>query len=512
MGSKFVEVKLATSYTEDDVRQAIKRILKINNFDYQYDIKSLDLRQKNNIYWQTRFLVFSPEIKGNVSNYEKFELPIYSKRIKTVAVIGSGPAGFFAAEVLNKAGFEVSIFERGSHVDVRSQEISEFEKTNLFSEQGNYVYGEGGAGTFSDGKLTSRTKGVSAIKNYILSNYVEAGAPKEILYLSKPHIGSDNLIKVVKNLRLNFEKNGGKIHFRTLIKEIKQKNKKWILTSDSFVEEFDIVIIAAGHSSYDTFRMLLSAGITIYPKPFAMGFRVEHSQELINKAVWGKSKLPGIKAAEYVLKWNGENNEAVYSFCMCPGGKVVQSSPSSGLSIVNGMSNYQRDSAYANSAMVMPFNSEQKFKKSVSAEFMLDYIQNLEAKIWNLKNGFAIPACNISDFLKKSVSNTISDNSYSHGVVPYDYEQFFDKKELTQFRTAFENFSNKLKGFDQGVILGFESKTSSALRIERDNINLNCIGFDNLYAIGEGSGYSGGIISSAVDGVRIAQKVSQTHK
>lgn len=512
MGSKFVEIKMHTAYNEDDIKKAVSQKLKIKSFNYHYDLKSLDLRQKKNIHWQIRLLVESEDIKTFEEVKPDLELPVSKKRKKNVAVIGSGPAGFFASEILNKAGFDVTVFERGSNVENRAIEIRDFEKENKFSNSGNYVFGEGGAGTFSDGKLTSRTKGVSAIKNYVLKRYVEAGAPAEITYLSKPHIGSNFLRNVVKNLRLDFENAGGKILFNNEVKGLKFKNKKILLETTTGEHDFDLVVFACGHSSYDTYRMLIKEGIKFNPKPFAMGVRVEHHQELINFAVWGKSKLEGLKAAEYVLKWNGNDNEAAYSFCMCPGGKVVQSAPREGLSIVNGMSNYLRNSEFANSAIVVPFRLEDKFKENVSAAFMIDYIEQLESKVWSLKNSFEVPANNIEDFLKNRVSNNLMQNSYSHGVFSYDFKEIFDKDISRQLSLALDSFCTKLYGFEKGIMMGLESKTSSAVQIERDSENLNCTGFENLYAAGEGSGYAGGIVSSAVDGIKVAMQIVKNHQ
>lgn len=512
MGSKFVEIKLHTAYNEDELKKAISQKLKIKNFNYFYDLKSLDLRQKKNIHWQIRLLVESDDLKENAELKPELILPDFKKRNKSIAVIGNGPAGFFAAEILNKAGYQVTVFERGTNVEQRAIEIREFEKTNKFSETGNYVFGEGGAGTFSDGKLTSRTKGVSALKNYILKRYVESGAPAEIAYLSKPHIGSNVLRNVVKNLRIDFETAGGKILFNNVVKGIKFKGKTILLNSSSGDYEFDIVVFACGHSSYDTFRMLISEGVKINPKPFALGVRVEHPQELINLAVWGKTQIEGLKAAEYVLKWNAENNRTAYSFCMCPGGKVVQSAPHEGFSVVNGMSNYLRNSQFANSAIVVPFRPEEKFKKSVSASFMIDYIENLEANFWNLNNSFAVPANNIEDFLRNKVTANLMQNSYSHGVFSYDFRNLFDTEISSQLNDAMKFFSTKLYGFEKGIMLGLESKTSSSVQIERDIENLNCVGHNNLYAIGEGSGYAGGIVSSAVDGIKVAMQIVKNHQ
>ncbi len=507
MGSVYVSVKMPAQYSEDELKKEIKRVLKINDFIYHYDLKSLDARQPRNIHWQIRLLVLSDELKEEVQQAMTELIFPHKKRTTRVAVVGTGPAGFFAAQVLTKAGFQVTMFERGGAVEERAVAIRNFETNQHFSPESNYVFGEGGAGTFSDGKLTSRTKGISVYKQYVLQNYIAAGAPEEIRYLSKPHIGSNNLRNVVMNLRKQFLESGGQVHFNTEVSDIISTGSSWKINTNKGQFDCDVLIWASGHSAYDSFRMLISKGVKFIAKPFALGVRVEHNQAAINHALWKKPQIEGLKAADYVLRWQGENQQSAYSFCMCPGGKVVQAAPRKGLSIVNGMSSYQRNSHFANSAIVVPVHPSSMTGKQISASEMIDKIEALEQSFWNLNNSFAIPANSIASFLNGKVAGNLPETSYSHGVFPLDFNEVLDKQITHSLRKSLAHFSQKIKGFEDGIMLGLESKTSCAIQVERVDNNGHCSGFNNLYVTGEGSGYAGGIISSAVDGIKSAMHI-----
>jgi len=324
MGYKTLQIKLPTDYTDDDIRQVIRKQLGSNNFSFQIEKKSLDARKKNNIHWQLSLVVASDQLQGEAYVAPKpLDIP-YKKRTEKVIVTGSGPAGFFAAHVLQLAGYQVTILERGSEVEQRSKAINRLESKGEFAAQNNYAFGEGGAGTFSDGKLTSRSKRISAERRFIMSEYVKAGAPEEILYMAHPHVGTDNLKVVVANLRKQFLNNGGVFLFDTQMKDIivngKQVNKIVCNTGEI---EADHVVLATGNSAYDTYRMLIKRGVQFGTKNFAIGHRIEHAQKLINRAQWGRESLPGVKAAEYRLTTKTKSGLSVYTFCMCPGGHVV---------------------------------------------------------------------------------------------------------------------------------------------------------------------------------------------
>ncbi len=511
MGSKYILLKLPALYTEYDISSMIRRKLKIKDFQFVIDLKSLDARQPNHIHWQIRCYVKSDEIRENESPpFSTLSIPRVSSE-KRVGIVGSGPAGYFAAEVLQKAGFMVTLFERGAAVEDRAVAISSFENNNVFRSEANYVYGEGGAGTFSDGKLTSRTKGVSELKQYVMNQYVDAGAPDEIRYLAKPHIGSNYLRNVVMNLRKHFQNLGGEIQFNAKVTDFKFSGKCIQLETGSGVQDFDIVIWATGHSAYDSFRLLISKGVRFVAKPFAVGVRVEHDQKMINLAMWKKPFIQGLKSAEYVLRWQGADSASAYSFCMCPGGKIVQAAPSEGLSIVNGMSNYARNSQYANSAIVVPVSPHDFGVNETSASEMLDVIEQFEHQIWQISHSFAVPANLISSFIEGKVSPVLPETSYSHGVFPYSFEELFSNKVVQQLKGGLRYFSVKIQGYDEGVMMGLESKTSCAVQVLRQVDNGPCEGFDKLYVTGEGSGFAGGIVSSAVDGIKTALHIIKMH-
>ncbi len=353
MGHKTIQIKVPTDYSGEQLRNTIGKQLGINDFSFQIEKKSLDARKKNDTHWLLGLVVSSDELEGDDYKAPEFlEIPI-RKRSEKVMVIGSGPAGFFAAHVLQIAGFQVTIIERGAKVDQRSNAIDLLESKGEFNDQNNYAFGEGGAGTFSDGKLTSRSKRISRERNFILSEYVKAGAPEEIIYMAYPHVGTDNLKKIVVHLRQQFIDNGGSFLFETQLTDIIFKGNRAIgIITDKGELEADHVILATGHSAYDTFRMLILKGIQFGTKNFAIGHRIEHPQKLINKAQWGRETLPGVKAAEYRLNTKSKSGLGVYTFCMCPGGKVVPAAAYKERSVVNGMSNYQRDGQFANAGCV----------------------------------------------------------------------------------------------------------------------------------------------------------------
>ncbi|NCB07661.1 MAG: hypothetical protein EOM73_05825, partial [Bacteroidia bacterium] len=367
MGFRIVTIKMPTGYSEPQLRHTIGRQLRIRNFSFQVENKSLDARKKPNVFWELRVAVSSSEIKdGEPSPVETLEIP-YKKRKQPVVVAGSGPAGFFAAFVLQKAGFPVTLLERGSEVAQRSRSVSAFERTGIFDRLNNYAFGEGGAGTFSDGKLTSRSKHISKEKQFILSSYIKAGAPEEIGYLTHPHLGTDNLRKIVKNLRLQFEDLGGQVLFETMLEDITVKNSRVteVVTPRGTLPA-GALFVAPGHSAYETYRMLIRRGVPFRTKNFAIGCRMEHPQEIINRAQWGRENLPGVKAAEYRLTSPADGVHPVYSFCMCPGGTVVPAAAYPETNIVNGMSFYQRNGRFANAACVAGIHPDELAGKPVS--------------------------------------------------------------------------------------------------------------------------------------------------
>jgi len=508
MGYKQISLKVPTVYSEELLRQQISRQLRIKQFSFHIEGKSLDARNKQNIHWLLKIAVSSDEINGEEAPVQPvLEIP-YRKRNERVLVTGSGPAGFFCAFTLQKAGYKTTIIDRGSDVIKRNHSIQAFEREGIFDPQNNYAFGEGGAGTFSDGKLTSRSKHISAERQFILQSYINAGAPEEIGYLAHPHLGTDNLIRIVKTLRRQYQEMGGEILFETMLEDIVTNNGKVTeaITSNGSILA-DTFFIAPGHSAYETYRMLIKRGVSFRAKNFALGSRMEHPQEIINQAQWGVKKLPGVKAAEYRLTSPGDGKHPVYSFCMCPGGMVVPAAVYPDINIVNGMSFYKRGGEFANAACVAGLHPSELAGKEISALDTLAMIEELERAFFRFSDNYSAPFCSISDFLSGKIKTQhIPDSSYPLGLAPAPLWEMLPAKIVGAMREGLRDFSRKIRNFESGNLLGLESKTSAPIQVLR-NENSVCTGFENLFVIGEGSGYAGGIISSGADGVKNAMRL-----
>jgi uncharacterized FAD-dependent dehydrogenase len=507
MGNKTIDLKLPTGYSENELNERIAKELGSREFTWQIETKSLDARKKGNIHWLLRIAVTSKDIPGiEIEAGPSLEIP-YIKRNKRVVITGSGPAGFFSAYVLQKAGFDTIILERGAEVDKRATGITNFERTGEFSPVANYSFGEGGAGTFSDGKLTSRSKNISPERDFFMDEYVNAGAPPEIRYMTHPHVGSDNLKKVVKNLRQKYFDLGGEIRFeKSLFKlAVTGGRVQEAITEDETLSA-DYFIVAPGHSSYETYRMLIAMGVQFRTKGFALGTRAEHLQSGINRAQWGIEKLPGVKAAEYRLASNGDGKHPVYSFCMCPGGIVVPAATYKHINIVNGMSLYGRAGLFSNAACVSGVHPDELAGRKVTALEALEWLENLETSFFDLTKDYKAPFCSISDFLQEKDPHKIPETSYPLGLAPAPLWKMLPPAVTASIKQGLADFCRKIKGYDKGNLLGLESKTSSPVQVIREQNGL-CTGFDNLFMAGEGSGYSGGIVSSAADGIKIAMNI-----
>ena len=509
MGCQILEVMLPTDYTESALRQAVARRLGIREFSYTIEKKSLDARHKRSIQWQLRLVVSSNEFSGACPEpLPAITIP-YRKRKETAVVVGCGPAGFFAAFVLQRAGIQTTLIERGTDVTHRAADITYFEQTGIFNPASNYAFGEGGAGTFSDGKLTTRSKHLVREKRFILSSYIEAGARQEIAYMAHPHLGSDNLQNIVKNLRQFFLEKGGTIHFKTTLNDIIIKNKRIVeIHTTNGVLAPDYIVIAPGHSAFDTYRMLMRRGIPFCLKHFALGSRVEHRQTLINRAQWGCASLPGLTAAEYRLIAQKGKNIPVFTFCMCPGGVVVPAAAFEHTNIVNGMSLYARRGVFANAACVADVHINDLLRKEATTSEALDWLEALEQKFYAFSGGYNVPCCRIRDFIEHEERSVVLESSYPLGLRQAPLWNLLPSMVSSVLGEGLKDFSRKIKGFEQGTIMGLESKTSSPLQAVRERDGRST-GFENIYIVGEGSGYAGGIISSAADGIRTALAISE---
>ncbi len=508
MGYRLIELEMPTGYTDAELKHRIARDLRTNDFTWQIESKSLDARKKNRIHWLLRVAVHSAVLPGKEPETVQPLQIMHKPRKSRVVVAGSGPAGFFAALVLQLAGFDTIILERGAGVEERVGGIETFERTGTFSPVANYAFGEGGAGTFSDGKLTSRSKHISAEREFFISEYIAAGAPPEIRYMTHPHVGSDNLRLVVKNLRERYRSLGGEIRFRTTLDDLVVVNGR--VTEAVAGGEFipaEHFIIAPGHSAYETYRMLMARGVAFRTKNFAIGSRAEHTQEAINRAQWGRSSLPGVKAAEYRLTSEGDGKHPVYSFCMCPGGMVVPAATYPHLNIVNGMSNYRRNGSFANAGFVAGVHPDQLAGRTVTPLEALQWLEDLEHSFFTATGGFAAPFCTMAGFLSGREPREIPASSYPLGLVPAPLYDLLPAVVTAALREGLKDFERRLPGYGDGILLGLESKTSSPIQVLREPGGL-CTGFENLAIAGEGSGYAGGIVSSAADGIRIALRLA----
>lgn len=508
MGYTELSFQLPTDYQEKYLRTQISRKIKSDDFHFSVISKSLDARKKSRIVWQMRVGVSSPSIKdGEPKHGEKLVLPDpKSGKGKKVTVVGCGPAGVFCGLVLQMSGFETTIIEKGSDVLKRTAEISDFEKTGILKKNSGYCFGEGGAGTFSDGKLTSRTKTISAERQFIFDEFIKAGAPEEINYLKHPHLGSDNLKIIFPAIVHKFENFGGSVLFNTEVTDIKPDGTKVSVTGETSGQiDSDFLVIAPGHSSYDLYRLLITKGVQFINKPFAIGFRVEHLRKDINFSQWNIEELPGVKAAEYRLAAKLKNGSA-FTFCMCPGGKIVQATPKQGLSVVNGMSDYQRKGKFSNSAVVTSFNIEEVSNREVSCLESLEIMEDLERNFYRHTDSYNIPAVKLEDLINGRITSSFNDTSYDFNLVSADFRELFDHAVINRLIEGVKTFNRKLKHFSNGTAMGLESKTSAPLRALR-NASFSCSGHENLFVVGEGSGNAGGIVSSAADGIKAALSI-----
>jgi len=504
MGQKEIEITLACGYDDQSLEKAVRRQVRLKHFTYRIIRKSLDSRRKDRIRWQLRLRLDSPELRESLPEEQTAPEPPRVNSRRRVVVAGSGPTGIFAALYLQSAGLQVILLERGREVRERERDIRRLETAGEFTPDSNYSFGEGGAGTFSDGKLTSRSKHIKREKLYVLQEFVRHGAPEEILYLTHPHIGSDNLIRIAESMRRTFQEAGGEIRFSTTLSDlVRKENRITAAVTDGKEISADYFLLATGHSSFDTYRMLMDRGISFRPKNFALGFRMEHPQELINRIQWGVSSLPGVKAAEYRLT-SGRAELPVYTFCMCPGGKVVPAAPYADLNIVNGMSLYKRDGKFANAALVAGITPKLIREEGPAPAECLDWLEALERRFYREAGGYRAPAMTIGDFLAGKQKEPLGPASYEPGLIPADLTRLLPPPVVCALQAGLEDLTRRLDGFGKGQLMGLESKTSSPVQVFRDRESGLVEGTENLFLCGEASGYTGGIISSAADGIRSA--------
>ena len=428
-----------------------------------------------------------------------------------VIIIGAGPAGMFAALKLLTRGFKPVILERGKDVHKRKLDIAALSRRGEVNQDSNYCFGEGGAGTFSDGKLYTRSSKRGDIRE-VLYQLVSFGADPDILVDAHPHIGSDRLPAIVENIRKCIEEHGGEYHFGTRVTDIvKGRNGKFsISASDGSVWESGNVILATGHSARDIYEMFDRNGWAIEPKGFALGVRVEHPQSVINRIQYHGKYQPYMPVAEYsfVTQVNGRG---VFSFCMCPGGILVPSATGPGEVVLNGMSNSLRNSRWANAGVVVSVEPEDVPEYArFGALSLLNFQRDIERKMFGYTGSLQAPAQRMMDFCRQTLSSGLPQTSYHPGAVSAPLHQLLPESIALRLKYAFPEIGNrKMKGYytNEALLLGVESRTSSPVRIPRDPETLEHPSLPGLYPCGEGAGYSGGIVSSALDGINCASRI-----
>lgn len=517
-------IKLYMDEKEDKLKNKAARKLRIpeeNIIEIKIARKSLDARDKERIFFvyaldvkiknEDAFLKKSK--KFSKSEEVSYKLPKGSVKLKNrPVVVGFGPCGIFAALILSYMGLNPIVIEQGEEVFERTKTVEKFMNKGELNVFSNTLFGEGGAGTFSDGKLTTRIKDRRAAK--VLSEFVDAGAPEEIVYLAKPHIGTDKLSYVVKNLREKIKTMGGSVFFGKRLTDIIVEDGKisGIMVNENERIDTENVVLASGHSAREVYKLLYEKGVEMSRKAFAVGVRVEHKQEMINEVQYGK-EAP--YAADYKLTYTTSEKRGVFSFCMCPGGEVLPAVSEEGCLCVNGMSRFLRDKENANSAILV-----QVFPEDFGDENPLSGIEfqrRFEKAAFKAggENYFA-PIQLMKDFMAGQKSEKIGSikPSYRPGVNFCNLEEILPDFVSRALKEAFPEFERKMKGFmaEDAVITALEGRSSSPVRIERDKETGESISIKGLYPAGEGAGYAGGIVSSAVDGIVIAEKIFINNK
>ena len=512
-------IKIREDLSDDDVvREACKKYqISFSDVEY-YNIlkKSIDARNKDDIFYNYTIDVKytgkgGKEIKKVTK--ESYQIDINKKRKseKRPVIVGAGPAGLFCALLLVQNGIKPIIIEQGKKVEDRKKDVDEFLKSGKLNVNSNVQFGEGGAGTFSDGKLTTGVN--NPLCRRVLKEFVNFGAPKQIMYVNKPHIGTDNLINVISNMRNYIIENGGEFLFESKLVDFEIKDEK--LVSAKYIElsnenkeikeiETDSLVLAIGHSARDTFEKVYEKGLTMEKKNFSVGVRIEHKQSMINESQYGTKTKLNLPPAEYKLAYHGENRSC-YTFCMCPGGTVMASSSNPGEIVTNGMSKFARDGENANSAVLVSVTPEDFKGESVLEGIYFQ--KELEEKAFVLggSNYFA-PIQKVGDFLEDRKTTEIGEvkPTYKPGVTLSNLQEILPDYVVKTLKEGILDFDKKIKGFanKDAILTGVETRSSSPVRIVRNEIGESNI--KGIYPCGEGAGYAGGIMTAAMDGIKIA--------
>lgn len=510
-----IQVPLGKTLTLETIARKI-HCLPHDITSFEIDRESLDARGDHLLFTYTVYAKVRNEdhyLKQKDVTKENKEVYVLPEALPNTEerpiVVGFGPAGMYCALLLAECGCKPIILERGSAVEERTKEIDTFFQQGILNEESNVQFGEGGAGTFSDGKLTTRIKNIRISK--VLEEFVDAGADPAILYQHRPHLGTDVLRTIVKNIRTKIIFLGGEIHFHTRMDSLLLK-KQTVIGAHTNQGDFysHHVILCAGHSASDTYAVLFNQGVAIEQKDFAAGVRVEHPQTLIDQSTYGKyAGNPQLSPASYQLTTKTRVNRGVYSFCMCPGGVIIPSPTHAGTLAVNGMSYSRRNGANANSAILVQIP-----RKDFDHGHPLDgftFQQELEKRAY--RSGYQAPAQNIASYLAHTTStDCVIASSYPRGICMEDMHILFSTEVNSALEEGLRAFDRRIPGFDtKGIMVGMESRSSSPIRLIRNDYG-SSISITGLYPCGEGAGYAGGIISSAVDGIKQAENVIEDMK
>lgn len=526
---RLTEIKLPLDHEEDALLNAITtklgiatdEVISFNMFKRGYDarkknkillIYTLDVFAENEATLLEKF-TNDPHVRETPDMEYKFVATAPKNLTERPVVIGFGPCGLFAALVLAQMGFNPIVLERGKEVRERTKDTFGFWRKRALNPESNVQFGEGGAGTFSDGKLYSQVKDPKHYSRKVIEEFVASGAPEEIRYVSKPHIGTFKLVTMIEKMRGKIIELGGEIRFSTRVDDIHMENGQITGLTLSNGEEIKSrhVVLSVGHSARDTFEMLHERGVYMEAKPFSVGFRIEHKQSVIDEARFGKNAgNPILGAADYKLVHHCKNGRTVYSFCMCPGGTVVAATSEEGQVVTNGMSQYSRAERNANSAIVVGISPETDYPGDVLAG--MHFQRQLEKAAYVLGGeNYDAPAQTIGDFLKdrdpSALGNVVP--SFTPGIKLTDLSQALPDFAIEAIREAIPAFDKKIKGFadGNGLLTGVETRTSSPVSIKRgkDYQSINLKGF---FPAGEGAGYAGGILSAGIDGIKVAEALA----